>query len=70
MNEIRIRIKLPKGPPEDSPVAKFPALVRLSCENCKLDCNACQNCHLEEFLKCDLVPKDCALRFNILKKTR
>jgi len=69
--KVRIEIEIPTGPPENSPAMKIPALVRLSCQNCKLDCNGCQNCHygVEEFLTCELVPKDCTLRFNIRKRT-
>ena len=46
---------------------KYPYLVQISCEACKLDCNACQHCALTLFLTCDLVPKNCALRYNIPK---
>jgi len=54
----------------ETPAAQYPILVELSCRGCKLDCNECRNCHhgVEYFLLCDLVPKGCVLKVNILKK--
>jgi pyruvate-formate lyase-activating enzyme len=46
----------------------YPDLVLISCKNCKLECNVCQNCDVDEFLKCEIVPEECALRYNILRR--
>jgi hypothetical protein len=45
----------------------YPHLVEISCKACELECNNCMYCSfgLEEFLRCEVIPKDCALLFNI-----
>jgi hypothetical protein len=48
----------------------YPHLVEVSCRNCKLDCNVCENCEVDVFLECEIVPKECVLRSNVLKKIK